>query len=272
MPRGSSEHRPATLEKTLANQRHKTHSEVGLIRAAGQIAARVLRAASSLVTPGMTTNELDQRVGELIRSEGAVSAFLNYRGFPRQCCLSVNEGVVHGMGNDRPLQFGDLLKIDIGVRHRGFVGDVAMSMAVGGCSPLAEKLMDVTTKALYLGIAQARSGQRVTAISQAIQGHVESHGFSVVREFVGHGVGQTLHEEPQVPNFVDERNTARLKAGMTIAIEPMVNVGQAGVEILADRWTVVTRDRQLSAHFEHTILVTDGDPEILTQDGTSPLY
>ena len=176
------------------------------------------------------------------------------------------------MGNDRPLQFGDVLKMDIGVRHRGFVGDVAMSMAVGGCSPLAEKLMDVTTRALYLGISEARSGQRVTAISKAIQSHVEGHGFSVVREFVGHGVGQTLHEEPQVPNFVDDSNTARLRAGMTIAIEPMVNVGQAGVEILADRWTVVTRDRQLSAHFEHTVLITDGDPEVLTQDGMSPLY
>lgn len=220
----------------------------------------------------MTTRDLDYRVGELIRAEGASSAFLGYRNFPCQCCLSVNEGVVHGMGNDRPLQFGDLLKMDIGVRYRGFVGDVAMSMAVGGCSPLAEKLMDVTTKALHLGIAEARSGQRVNAISRAIQRHVEGQGFSVVREFVGHGVGQTLHEEPQVPNFVDERNTARLKAGMTIAIEPMVNVGQPGVEILADRWTVVTRDRQLSAHFEHTVLVTDGEPEILTQDGMSPLY
>ena len=256
----------------MANQRPKTQSEVTLIRGAGRIAAKVLRSASLLVTPGMTTQDLDYRVGELIRAEGASSAFLGYRNFPCQCCLSVNEGVVHGMGNDRPLQFGDLLKMDIGVRYRGFVGDVAMSMAVGGCSPLAEKLMDVTTKALHLGIAEARSGQRVNAISHAIQRHVEGQGFSVVREFVGHGVGQTLHEEPQVPNFVDERNTARLKAGMTIASEPMVNVGQPGVEILADRWTVVTRDRQLSAHFEHTVLVTDGEPEILTQDGMSPLY
>lgn len=256
----------------MANQRPKTNSEVTLIRAAGRIAARVLRAASLLATPGVTTRELDRRVGELIRAEGASSAFFGYRGFPCQCCLSVNEGVVHGMGNDRPLQFGDVLKMDIGVRHRGFVGDVAMSMAVGSCSPLAEKLMEVTKKALHLGISEARSGQRVTAISRAIQCHVEGHGFSVVREFVGHGVGQTLHEEPQVPNFVDVNNTARLKAGMTIAIEPMVNAGQAGVEILADRWTVVTRDRQLSAHFEHTVLITDGDPEILTQDGMSPLY
>ena len=256
----------------MANQRPKTQSEISILRKAGQIAARVLRDASELVTPGVTTRELDRRVGELIQSHGAISAFFGYRNFPAQCCLSINEGVVHGIGNDRPLQFGDLLKLDIGVRYRGFVGDVAMSMAVGGCSPLGQKLMDVTVAALHLGIAQARDGQRVTAISRAIQQHVEKSGFSVVREFVGHGVGQTLHEEPQVPNFVDDRNTSRLKAGMTIAIEPMVNVGQPGVEILSDRWTVVTRDRQLSAHFEHTVLITDGDPEILTQDGMSPLY
>lgn len=256
----------------MANQRHKSQSEIGLIRKSGEIASRVLRNASRLVTPGLTTRNLDRMVGELIDAEGATSAFLGYRSFPSQCCLSVNEGVVHGIGNDRPLQFGDLLKLDIGVRHRGFVGDVAMSMAVGGCTPVAQTLMDVTTKALHLGISQARAGQPVTAISSAIQQYVEKNGFSVVREFVGHGVGRTLHEDPQIPNFVDERNTARLRAGMTIAIEPMVNLGQAGVEILADRWTVVTRDRQLSAHFEHTVLVTDGDPEILTQDGMSPLY
>lgn len=259
-------------EEPLANQRPKTAAEITLVRKAGEIAARVLRGASRLVVPGLTTAELDRQVGELIREQGAVSAFLGYRNFPAQCCLSVNEGVVHGIGNDRRLQFGDLLKLDIGVRHRGFVGDVAMSMAVGGCSPVAQKLMDVTTEALHLGIRQARAGNRVIEISRAVQTHVESNGFSVVREFVGHGVGRTLHEEPQVPNFVDERNTARLKAGMTIAIEPMVNVGGPGVEILGDRWTVVTRDRQLSAHFEHTVLVTDGDPEILTQDGMSPLY
>lgn len=256
----------------MANQRPKTQAEIALVRRAGEIAARVLRDASLLVTPGLKTRDLDRQVGELIRAHGAASAFLGYRNFPAQCCLSVNEGVVHGIGSERPLQFGDLLKLDIGVRARGFVGDVAMSMAVGGCSPLAQKLMDVTTEALHLGIAQARAGRRVIEISRAIQQHVEKHGFSVVREFVGHGVGQTLHEEPQVPNFVDERNTARLKPGMTIAIEPMVNVGQPAVEILGDRWTVVTRDRQLSAHFEHTVLITDGEPEILTQDGMSPLY
>lgn len=256
----------------MAQQRNRSDAEISLIRRAGSIAAAVLREASRRVSPGVTTRELDRQVGELIREHEATSAFLGYRNFPAQCCLSVNEGVVHGIGNDRRLQFGDLLKLDIGVRYRGFVGDVAMSMAVGGCSPLAQKLMDVTTEALHLGIAQARAGRRVIEISRAVQRHVEGHGFSVVREFVGHGVGETLHEEPQVPNFVDDRNTARLRPGMTIAIEPMVNAGQSGVEILSDRWTVVTRDRQLSAHFEHTVLVTDGEPEILTQDGMSPLY
>lgn len=256
----------------MAQQRNRSEAEISLIRKAGSIAAAVLREASRRVSPGLTTRELDHHVGDLIRGHGATSAFFGYRNFPAQCCLSVNEGVVHGIGNDRRLQFGDLLKLDIGVRYRGFVGDVAMSMAVGGCAPLAQKLMDVTTEALHLGIAQARSGQRVIEISRAVQRHVERHGFSVVREFVGHGVGETLHEEPQVPNFVDDRNTARLRPGMTIAIEPMVNAGQPGVEILGDRWTVVTRDRQLSAHFEHTVLVTEGEPEILTRDGMSPLY
>lgn len=250
----------------------KGPSEILAIRQAGRLASEVLRKTAALVTLGITTKEIDQFVGSTIRATGATSAFLGYKGFPGNCCISVNEAVVHGIGNDRRLQFGDLVKLDIGVRLNGFIGDVAMSIPVGGCSPLAQKLMDVTTAALHLGIAQARSGGRVNDISRAIQAHVESHGFSVVREFVGHGVGRSLHEEPQVPNFVDPRNTTRLRSGTAIAIEPMVNVGSPQVEILADDWTVVTRDRQLSAHFEHTVLITDDGPEILTQDGESPLY
>lgn len=250
----------------------KNPSEIAAMREAGRLAAVVLRSAAGLVQPGITTAELDSKVGGLIADQGAVSAFLGYRGFPGQCCISVNEAVVHGIGNSRRLQFGDLVKLDIGVRYKGFVGDVAMSVAVGGCLPAGQKLMDVTTQALYDGISAARAGNRVSDISRAVQRRVETAGFSVVREFVGHGVGRSVHEEPQVPNYVDLRNDVRLRAGMTIAIEPMVNAGGAAVEVLGDRWTVVTKDRQLSAHFEHTVLVTDGEAEILTKDGSTPLY
>ncbi len=259
-------------KKTVGGAKIKTGAEISAMREACSMAATVLRKSAALVTPGLTTAALDAAVGELIRSYGGVSAFIGYRNFPSQCCLSVNEGVVHGIGDQRRLQFGDVLKLDIGVRYRGFIGDVAMSIAVGGCSPIGQKLMDATTQALYLGISSARSGNRVSDISRAIQRHVEGNGFSIVREFVGHGVGRSLHEEPQIPNFVDKRSSDKLVAGMTIAIEPMVNAGAAPVEILPDGWTVVTKDRQLSAHFEHTVLVTDGEPEILTRDGLPPLY
>jgi methionyl aminopeptidase len=252
--------------------RLKTEAELAVMRESASMAASVLREAAGLVAPGLSTADLDIAVGDMIRKRGGESAFLGYRKFPSNCCISVNEGVVHGIGDRRQLQFGDVVKLDIGVRYRGYIGDVAMSVAVGGCSPLAQKLMDVTVQALYDGISAARSGNRVTDISRAVQRRVESNGFSVVREFVGHGVGKTLHEDPQIPNYVDSSANEKLRPGMTIAIEPMVNAGAAGVEVLKDGWTVVTRDRQLSAHFEHTVLVTDGDPEILTRDGLSPLY
>jgi len=262
----------AGLEKSMAEGKPKSPSEVEAMREAGKLAARVLRASAARVTPGMTTGELDEVVAELLRMHGVTSAFLGYRDFPGHCCISVNEAVVHGIGDRRRLQFGDLVKLDIGVRHNGFVGDVAMSIAVGGCSAAAQKLMDVTAQALYEGISAARHGARVSEVSARIQKRVEGAGFSVVREFVGHGVGRSVHEDPQVPNYVDRRSDSRLRAGMTVAIEPMVNLGAPGVEVLADEWTVVTRDRQLSAHFEHTVLVTDGDPEILTRDELPPLY
>ena len=250
----------------------KTPIEVGLVRRASAIAAAVLREAVLTIRPGITTSDLDRTVGSLIEAKGASSAFFGYRNFPANCCISVNEGVVHGIGSERRIQYGDLVKLDVGVRYNGFVGDVAMTIAVGGCSPLAQKLMDVTADSLYLGIENARVGKKVSDISRAIQNHVEANGFSVVREFVGHGVGRSVHEEPQIPNYVDDRYNCRLVPGLTIAIEPMVNVGSPGVEILSDRWTVVTKDRQLSAHYEHTVLVTDGDPEILTRDEGKPLY
>jgi len=250
----------------------KTSTEVGLVRRASAIAAAVLREAVLTIRPGITTSDLDRTVGSLIEAQGASSAFFGYRNFPANCCISVNEGVVHGIGSERRIQYGDLVKLDVGVRYHGFVGDVAMTIAVGGCSPLAQKLMDVTADSLYLGIKNARVGKKVSDISRAIQNHVEANGFSVVREFVGHGVGRSVHEEPQIPNYVDDRYNCRLVPGLTIAIEPMVNVGAPGVEILSDRWTVVTKDRQLSAHYEHTVLVTEGDPEILTRDEGKPLY
>jgi methionyl aminopeptidase len=176
----------------------------------------------------------------------------------------VNEEVVHGLASNRRVEFGDILSLDVGVFYHGFVGDTARTVAVGGCNLQAQRLMDVTEQALYEGITQAVPGKRVVDISRAIQKYVESNGFSVVREFVGHGVGRSMHEEPQVPNFVDGKASPKLRPGMTLAIEPMVNAGSAAVKILNDGWTVVTRDGQLSAHFEHTILVTESEPEILT--------
>ena len=250
----------------------KRPHEVELMREAGRVACRVLRQAAKRVIPGLTTRELDQQVGEIIRAQGATSAFLGYRGFPANCCLSVNEGVIHGIGDARRLQFGDLLKLDVGVRFRGYVGDVAMTVAVGGCPPAGQNLMDVTIKSLYAGILAAKPGNRVSDIGRAVQAVVESAGFGVVREFCGHGVGRAVHEEPQVPNYVDPQNRYRLVPGVTIAIEPMVTAGNPAVRLLDDQWTVVTVDRQVSAHFEHTLVITDAGAEILTKDDEAPLY
>lgn len=246
--------------------------ELDRMRMACRIATRVLRAASSLVEPGMTTADLDGEVGRLIREQGAVSAFLGYRGFPAQCCLSVNDAVIHGIGNRRRLQFGDVLKIDVGVRFQGFVGDIAMTVAVGGVSTNVQKLMDTTAQALYKGISAARSGASVMSIGREVFGCASQAGFGVVREFCGHGVGRNVHEEPQIPNYPDPTNRSKLRPGMTVAIEPMITLGDPSVEILADGWTVVTRDRQVAAHFEHTVLITDSEPEILTRDEGNPLY
>ena len=213
------------------------------------------------------TLDIDQAVDALFRSRQATPLFKGYQGrvpFPASTCISVNEQVVHGMGSDRKVEFGDIISLDVGVVYHGFIGDTAKTVAVGGCSVAAQRLMDVTEKALYEGIAKAQPGARVTDISRAIQTYVEGHGYSVVREFVGHGVGRTMHEEPQIPNYVDARINQKLRPGMTLAIEPMVNAGLPGVKILNDGWTVVTQDGSLSAHFEHTVLITESEPEILT--------
>lgn len=236
-----------------------------LMRPACALAQTVLNEISAFIQPGVTTRQVDNFAGERIRGHGARSAFLGYRKFPCHTCLSVNDGVVHGLATDRELQFGDIVSVDVGISYQGFIGDTARTVAVGGCGVAAQRLLDVTEQSLYLGIAQARSGNRVLDISLAVQRYVEENGYSVVREFVGHGVGRTMHEEPQVPNFDEGRkNSPKLRPGMTIAIEPMVNAGQPGVKILKDGWTVVTQDGSLSAHFEHTVLVTEGEPEILT--------
>jgi len=248
----------------------KTERDLEQMRPAGAVAATVLEEVSAFVKPGVTTRQVDQFAAERIRHHGGKSAFLGYRKYPCHLCISVNDEVVHGLANDRQLRFGDIVSVDCGVNYKGFIGDTARTIAVGGCGVAAQRLMDVTQQALAEGVAQAVAGKRVTDISRAIQTYVEGNGYNVVREFVGHGVGRTMHEEPQVPNFVDARSNQRLRPGMTIAIEPMVNAGRPEVKILKDGWTVVTQDGSLSAHFEHTVLITEGEPEILTWPSQMP--
>ena len=249
----------------------KTEDDLKLMRPACAVARKVLEEIAAFIKPGLTTRQVDEFAAERIKFYGAKSAFLGYRKYPCHTCLSVNDEVVHGLAGERELCFGDIVSVDVGVSYKGFVGDNARTVAVGGCGVLAQRLLDVTEQSLYLGIAAAKAGNRVTDISRAVQDYVEGNGFSVVREFVGHGVGRAMHEEPQVPNFVDRKMNDKLCAGMTIAIEPMVNAGRPEVKILKDGWTVVTQDGSLSAHFEHTVLITDGEPEILTWPEKTPL-
>ncbi|NOS72824.1 MAG: type I methionyl aminopeptidase [Verrucomicrobia bacterium] len=248
----------------------KTEHELEIMRAAGAIAAEVLEELAAFVQPGVTTRQMDEFAAGQMKKRGAKSAFLGYRKYPCHLCLSVNDEVVHGLANDRQLRFGDIVSVDCGVTYKNFIGDTATTLAVGGCGVAAQRLMDVTQQALSKGIEQAVGGNRVVDISRAVQNYVEGNGYSVVREFVGHGVGRTIHEEPQVPNFVDGGGSQKLRPGMTIAIEPMVNAGRPEVKILKDGWTVVTQDGSLSAHFEHTVLITTGEPEILTCVGKMP--
>jgi len=212
----------------------------------------------------VTTRELDQITEDVILARGALPAFKGYRGYPASLCASINEQVVHGIPNQRRLEQGDIVSLDVGASLNGYFGDAAITLPVGTVDPEAERLLKVTEQALTLGIEQARKGNRLFDISFAVQRWVESHGFSVVRDFVGHGIGKSLHEEPQIPNFGAPHQGPRLEEGMVFALEPMVNEGTYEVKILSDGWTVVTADRKRSAHFEHTIAVTDSDPEILT--------
>jgi methionyl aminopeptidase len=242
----------------------KSDRELALMREAGRIVAETLARLEKMVQPGITTKELDQAAENYILKRGAYPSFKGYRGFPASICASVNQEVVHGLPGLRKLAEGDIISIDIGAEFQGYHGDAAITVPVGRVTPEVERLLRVTREALWLGIEQARAGRRLSDISHAIQSHVERNGFSVVREFVGHGIGRTMHEEPQVPNYGRPGRGPRLVPGMTLAIEPMVNLGGPEVTVLADGWTVVTRDGSYSAHFEHTVAVTKEGPQVLT--------
>ena len=241
----------------------KTPDEIESMRVSCQAARGILEEVSLAVVPGVSTGEIDRLAARLISDKGGRSPFLNYRGFPGHICISINDEIVHGIGGARRIQYGDIVKLDIGIILHGWVGDTATTIPVGVIPPEVTRLLDKTQEALAIGIEQARAGNRVHNISEAIEHFVVSNGYSVVREFVGHGVGRALHEEPHVPNYGREIK-AKLKPGMTIAIEPMVNMGRAQVRQLADGWTVVTADGKPSSHFEHTVLITEDDAEILT--------
>jgi len=235
------------------------------MRKAGQIVCAILDALEAKVKPGVTTGELDALAQRLIASHGARSAFKGYHGFPAVLCASVNQEVVHGIpSKKRALHEGDLLKLDFGVSYQGWFGDSARTIPVGKVSDEARQLIAVTREALARAIAVCLPGNRLGAIGHAVQSHAEAHGFSVVRDFTGHGIGRALHEFPSVPNYGKPGTGLTLRPGMTIAIEPMVNLGTAKIEILEDDWTTVTLDGRLSAHFEHTVLITEGAPELLT--------
>jgi methionyl aminopeptidase len=243
----------------------KSKSELATMRQAGAVVADILVLLSGMVKPGMTTGEIDRIAREELKKRNAKPAFLNYHGFPGVICLSINHEVVHGIPSDaRKLKSGDIIGIDFGCVIDRFYGDSAVTVGVGEISAEAAKLIKVTRESLEKGIAAVKAGARIGDIGAAVQGHAEAHGYGVVREFVGHGIGRALHEEPPIPNYGKAGTGARLKAGMTIAIEPMINLGTAEVETLGDGWTAVTKDRKLSAHFEHTVAVTENGYDVLT--------
>ena len=241
----------------------KSPREIEIMREAGRITAGARRVAAEMVEPGVSTAEIDREVKKFILASGATPTFLGYGGFPACVCVSVNEEVIHGIPGKRIVRSGDIVSVDVGATFAGFVGDCAGTYPCGEVSEEAKKLMAVTRQSFFEGIKFARPGYRVNDIGSAIQEYVESNGYSVVRDYVGHGVGRNMHEAPEVPNF-SRKPSPRLVPGMTIAVEPMVNVGGWEVKVLSNDWTVVTVDRSLSAHYENTILITDGEPEILT--------
>jgi len=242
----------------------KTPKEIEIMRQSNCLAAQVLQKLREAIKPGVATKELDQMAERLIRAAGAAPAFKGYRGYPATVCVSINEEVVHGIPGHRRLKQGEIVSLDVGVFLNEYYGDAAITVPVGTVSEEAARLLEVAQQALAKGIEQAKDGNRLLDISFAIQSWAESHGFSVVRDFVGHGIGRNLHEDPQVPNFGPPHHGPRLRPGMVLAIEPMINVGTWEVKVLDDGWTVVTADRRLSAHFEHTIAITEKEADILS--------
>jgi methionyl aminopeptidase len=248
----------------------KSPREIEQMRRANVLVAEVLAELAGMVKPGITTGELDAAAERLVRAAGAEPAFKGYRGYPATLCASVNDEVVHGIPGERALSEGDIISLDMGVKLDGFYGDSAVTVPVGNVTEEVQRLLRVTQESLQKGIAQVRLGGRVSDIGHAIQEHVEAAGFSVVREFVGHGIGAQLHEEPQIANYGEPGRGPRLAEGMVLAIEPMVNMGKPAVKVLRDGWTAVTRDGSLSAHFEHTVAVTKDGPLVLTERAEAP--
>jgi methionyl aminopeptidase len=243
---------------------YKTAEEIEIMREAAQIVSRTLGILTPHIKPGTTPLELDKMAEEYIRSQDAIPGFLGLYDFPNTLCVSVNEQVVHGIPNDRRVEEGDIISVDCGAIYKGYYGDHAYTFEVGEVAPEVKKLLDVTKECLYLGIEEAKEGSRIGDIGFAIQQHAEKHGYGVVRDLVGHGLGKTMHEDPQVPNYGRRGRGKKIKNGLTIAIEPMINMGTERVVQLDDKWTIVTADGKPSAHFEHDIAVVDGKPEILS--------
>ena len=235
-----------------------------MMRVSGKVASDVLQRAASAIKPGVTTKEIDLYAADLMKEHGCRSAFLGYRGFPAYTCISVNEEVVHGIGSDRVIEEGDIVSIDVGVQKNGWIGDNALTVAVGEVSQEAKDLMIATEQSLFESIALAQAGRPLADMCGVVEDYVTKLGYNVVKDLVGHGVGKELHEEPQVPNYRPSGKSPILKPGMVLAVEPMINQGSGDVICLEDKWTIITKDKKLSSHFEHTILITDGEAEILT--------
>ena len=242
----------------------KSPHEIELMRRAGKITAAARALAGEMVKPGVTTHEIDRAVAHFIHKQGAVPSFVHYNGYPASVCISVNDEIIHGIPGPRVLKEGDIVSVDVGAYIGGYHGDCAATFPCGRISPEAQDLIDVTRQSFFEGIRFAREGCRLFDVSAAIQQYVESHGYSIVREYVGHGIGTQMHESPEIPNYGHPGRGPRLLRGMTLAIEPMVNAGSAEIVQLSDGWTVKTRDGKWAAHYENTVLITDGEPEILT--------